>query len=53
MSVSEMTASLQFRSQTMTFASSSSGNTPFRVEVEIEYTFKKTFGKANEKFYGY
>ena len=49
MSVTEMTESLQFRSQAMAFASSSSGNKPFNVKEEVEFNFKKTFRKPNEK----
>ena len=49
MSVTEMTESLQFRSQAMAFASSSSGNKPFNVEEEVEFNFQKTFRKPNEK----
>ena len=45
MSVTEMTESLQFRSQ----ASSSSGNKPFIVKEEVGFNFKKTFRKPNEK----
>ena len=36
MSVTEMTDSLQFRSQAMAFASSSSGNMPFNVKEEVQ-----------------
>ena len=43
MSVTEMTESLQFRSQAMAFASSSSGNKPFTVKEEVGFNFKKTF----------
>ena len=49
MSVTEMTESLQFRSQAMAFASSSSGNKPFNVKEEVGFNFKKTFRKPNEK----
>ena len=49
MSVTEMTESLQFRSQAMAFASSSSGNKPFTVKEEVGFNFKKTFRKPNEK----
>ena len=51
MSVTEMTESLQFRSQVMAFTSSSSGNKPFNVK-EVWFNFKKTFRKPNEKNYG-
>ena len=51
MSLSEMTESLQFRSQTMAFASSSTGNRPFVIK-EVGFNFKKTFRKASEKFTG-
>ena len=49
MLVTEMTESLQFRSQAMAFASSSSGNKPFNVKEEVGFNFKKTFRKSNEK----
>ena len=49
MSVTEMTESLQLRSQAMAFASSSSGNKPFTVKEEVGFNFKKTFRKPNEK----
>ena len=49
MSVTEMTESLQFRSQAMAFASSSPGNKPFTVKEEVGFNFKKTFRKPNEK----
>ena len=45
-----MTESLQFRSQAMAFASSSTGNEPFTVKEEVGFNFKKTFRKSNEKF---
>ena len=48
-SVTEMTESLQFRSQAMAFASSSSGNEPLTVKEEVGFNFKKTFRKPNEK----
>ena len=48
-SVTEMTKNLQFRSQAMAFASSSSGNKPFNVKEEVAFNFKKTFRKPNEK----
>ena len=44
-----MTESLQFRSQAVAFASSSSGNKPFTVKEEVGFKFKKTFQKPNEK----
>ena len=50
MSITEMTESLQFRSQSMAFGSSSSGNKPFTVKEEAGLNFKKTFRKPNEKF---
>ena len=50
MSVTEMTESLQFRSQAMAFASSSLGNKSFSVKEEVEYNFRKTFRKPSEKF---
>ena len=49
MSVTEMTESLQFRSQAMAFASSSSGNKPITVKEEVGFNFKKTFRKPIEK----
>ena len=49
MSGTEMTENLQFRSQAMAFASSSSGNKPFNVKEEVGFNFKKTFRKPNEK----
>ena len=48
-SVTEMTESLQFRTQAMAFASSSSGKKPFNVKEEVGFNFKKTFRKPNEK----
>ena len=50
MSITEMTESVQIRSQAMVFASSSSGNKPFTVKEEVVFNFKKTFRKPNEKF---
>ena len=44
-----MTESLQFRSQAMAFASSSSGNKPFTVREVVGFNFRKTFRKPNEK----
>ena len=50
-SVTEMTESLQFKSQALAFASSSSGNKPFTVKEEVGFDFKKrTIRKQNEKF---
>ena len=51
MSLSEMTENIQFRSQAMAFASSSTGNKPFVIK-EVGYNFKKTFRKPSEKFTG-
>ena len=51
-SLSERTESLQFRSQAMAFASSSTGNRPFVIKEEVGYNFKKTFRKPSEKFTG-
>ena len=51
MSLSEMTESLQFRSKTMAFECSSTGNRPFVIE-EVGYNFKTTFRKPSEKFTG-
>ena len=48
-SVTEMTKNLQFRSQAMAFAFSSSGNKSFTVKEEVGFNFKKTFRKPNEK----
>ena len=42
-SVTEMTESLQLRSQAMAFANSSSGNKLFTVKEEVGFNFKKTF----------
>ena len=50
MSVTEMIESLQFRSQAMAFASSSSGNKHFTVKEKVGFNFKKTFRNPNEKF---
>ena len=50
MSLSEMTESLQFRSQAMAFASSSMGNRPIVIKEEVGCNFKKTFRKPSEKF---
>ena len=47
MSVTEMTKSLQLRSQAMAFASSSSGNKPITLKEEVGFNFKKTFRKPN------
>ena len=44
-----MTKSLQFRSQAMAFANSSSANKPFTVKEEVGFNFKKFFRKPNEK----
>ena len=52
MALSEMTESLQFRSQAMAFASSSTGYRPFVIKEEVGYNFKKTFRKTSEKFTG-
>ena len=49
MSVTEMTKSLQFRSQAMAFTSSSSVNKSFNVKEEVGFNFKKTFRKPNKK----
>ena len=51
-SLSEMTESLQCRSQSMAFPSSSTGNRPFVKKEEVGYNFKKTFRKPSEKFNG-
>ena len=45
MSVTEMTKSLQFKSQAIAFANSSSGDKPFNVKEEFGFNFKKTFRK--------
>ena len=52
MSFSEMAESLQFRSQEMAFASSSTGNKPSMVKEKVGYNFRKTFRKPSEKFSG-
>ena len=52
MSLSEKTESLQFRSQAMAFASSSTGNRPFVIKEEMGYHFNKTFRRPSEKFTG-
>ena len=49
MSVTVMTEGLEFRSQAMAFASSSSGKKPFTVKEEVGFNFKKTIRKPNEK----
>ena len=49
MAITEMTESVQFRSQAMAFASSSSGNKPITVKEEVGFKLKKTFRKPNEK----
>ena len=49
LSVTEMTENLQFRSQAMAFASSSSGNKPFTVKEEVGLNFNKTFQKPSDK----
>ena len=41
---------LQFRSEAMAFANSSSGNKTFFVKEEFGFSFKMTFRKPNEKF---
>ena len=51
MSLTKTTENLQFRSQSMAFASSSSGNRQFVVK-EVGYNFKKTFRKSSETFTG-
>ena len=52
MSLSEMTESLQFRSQAIAFASFSTVNRPFVIKEEVGYNFKKTFRKPSEKLTG-
>ena len=52
MSLAEMTENLQFRSQAMAFASSSTGNRPLVKKEEVGYNFKKTIRKSSEKFTG-
>ena len=42
MSLSEMTESLQFKSQAIAFASSSTGKRTFVIKGEVGYNFKKT-----------
>ena len=53
MALSKMRESLQFKSQAMAFASSSTGNRPFVIKEEVVYNFKKSFRKPSEKFTGY
>ena len=48
-SVTEMIESLQFRSQAMAFAGSSSGNKPFTAKEELGSISKSPFAKPNEK----
>ena len=43
MSGTEIAESLQFKSQEMAFASSSSGNKPFSVKEEVGFNFKRSF----------
>ena len=50
MSITELTESLQFGSQAMSFASSSPVNKPFTVKKEVRFNFEKTFRKPNDKF---
>ena len=52
MSLSDMTESLQFRSQAMAFATSSTGNRPFVIKEELGYNIKKAFRKPSEKSTG-
>ena len=52
MSLSEMTENLQFRSQAIAFACSSTCNRPFVIKEEAGYNFKKTFRKPSQKFTG-
>ena len=47
-----MTETLQFRSQAMAFASSSTGNITFVIKEEVGYNFKTTFRKRSEKITG-
>ena len=49
-SITEMTETLQFRSQAMAFESSSSGNKTFTVKEKVGFNFEKTFRKPNGKF---
>ena len=46
-SVTEMTNSLQFKSQAMAFASSSSGNKPFTVKEDVQ--LQKDLPKTKRK----
>ena len=50
LSVTEMTESLQLKSQVIAFAISLSGNKPFILKEEVLFNLKKTFRKPNEKF---
>ena len=52
MSLSEMTENLQFRSQAMAFASSSTGIRFFVINEKVGYNFKKTFSKPSENITG-
>ena len=52
MSLSEITESLQFRSQAMAFACSSTGNIPFVIKERNGIQLQKTFRKPSEKFTG-
>ena len=52
MFVSKVEGSLQFRSQAMAFASSSTGNRPLVIKEEVVHNFKETFRKPSEKFTG-
>ena len=47
-----MPESLQFRSQAIAFASSSTGNRPFYKKEEVGYNLKKTFRKPTLNFTG-
>ena len=44
-----MIESLQFRSQAMAFASSSSGNKPFTMKEDIGFNFKRPFENQPKK----
>ena len=53
MSLSELTESLQIRSQAMAFVSSSTGNRSFVIKEEVGCGFEKTFRKPSEELTGY
>ena len=50
MTFSQMTQSIQFTSQLMASATSSTGNKPIIANEEVGYNFKMTFRKPSERF---